>query len=362
MSGGQDDDSEKPYEPTPHKLEQARKKGDIVRSTDVNVAAAYAGLLLAFSAVGAGAVASAGGGLMVLLDQSSELSLLMFGGAPQPPFGGMLFHMGWSLAPWFMVPALAVLVGLFAQQAIIFTPSKLNFKASRLNPIQNAKQKFGRNGLFEFGKSFAKLMIYSVSLGFFLKIRIEDTVSAIQLDPMMVPAQLTRMMAEFLSIVVMIAASIALVDYLWQRAEHVRKNMMSHKELMDENKEAEGDPHLKGQRRQKAQEIANSQMMADVPTADVVVVNPTHYAVALTWSRLPGEAPVCVAKGVDEVAAKIREIANDSSVPIHSDPPTARALHAIVEIGQEIPPDQYQQVAAAIRFSDEMRRKAKRWK
>ncbi|PSL15720.1 EscU/YscU/HrcU family type III secretion system export apparatus switch protein, partial [Shimia abyssi] len=120
-----------------------------------------------------------------------------------------------------------------------------------------------------------------------------------------------------------------------------------------------GDPHIKQQRRQRAQEIATNQMLSDVPSADVIIVNPTHYAVALKWNRAPGEAPVCVAKGVDEVAKSIRECAHDAGVPIKSDPPTARALHAIVEIGHEVPPDLYRPVATAIRFAEAMRQKAK---
>ena len=149
------------------------------------------------------------------------------------------------------------------------------------------------------------------------------------------------------------------VDYLWQHAEHLRKNRMSRKELQDETKDAEGDPHVKQQRRQRAQDIASNQMMADVPKADVVIVNPTHFAVALKWSRATGTAPVCVAKGVDEVAAAIRSKAGNAGVPIHSDPPTARALHATVEIGQEIAEEYYRPVAAAIRFAEAMRKRAK---
>ena len=134
---------------------------------------------------------------------------------------------------------------------------------------------------------------------------------------------------------------------------------MSHKELRDEYKESEGDPAMKQQRRQRAQDIAMNQMMGDVPSADVVVVNPTHYAVALKWKRGSGEVPVCVAKGVDEVAARIREKAREAGVPIHSDPPTARALHATIEIGQQISQEHYRPVAAAIRFADAMRKRAK---
>ena len=102
-----------------------------------------------------------------------------------------------------------------------------------------------------------------------------------------------------------------------------------------------------------------NRMMADVPTADVVVVNPTHYAVALKWNRTPGAAPVCVAKGVDEVAASIREAANLAGVPLHHDPPTARALHATTDLGQEISEEHYRAVAAAIRFAEQMRKRAK---
>jgi flagellar biosynthetic protein FlhB len=117
---------------------------------------------------------------------------------------------------------------------------------------------------------------------------------------------------------------------------------------------------MKQERRQRAYDIAMNQMMADIPEADVVIVNPTHYAVALKWDRARGTAPKCVAKGVDEIAAKIREIAAEHGVALHSDPPTARAIHATVEIGDEIRPEHYRAVAAAIRFAEAMRKKARR--
>ena len=127
---------------------------------------------------------------------------------------------------------------------------------------------------------------------------------------------------------------------------------------MDEVKHSEGDPHIKQQRRQRAVEIAMNQMLSDVPDAGCRDRQPTHYAVALKWDRLSSGAPVCVAKGIDEIAARIREVAAENAVPIHSDPPTARALHASVDIGDEISPDHYVPVAAAIRFAEAVRRKA----
>ncbi|MGR3711986.1 MAG: EscU/YscU/HrcU family type III secretion system export apparatus switch protein [Shimia sp.] len=355
----QDDDTDKTYDPTPKKLEDARKKGDIAKSQDVAVVASYVGLLLVMTSLGASTLGAAGEGLMVLLDQADSIAPLFFEGSPAAPFSGVMWQLGTSIAPWFIAPAVAVILSLAVQRAILVTPSKLAPKLSRLNPISNAKNKFGRGGLFEFGKSFAKLVIYSVCLGFFLRARLPEMTHAIQLDPSMVPAILGNLLMSFLMIVTLVAAAIAAVDYMWQHAEFTRKNMMSRKELTDESKDSEGDPYMKQKRRQKGQEIASKQMIADVPTADVIVVNPTHYAVALKWSRKPGEAPVCVAKGVDEIAARIREKAQEAAVPIHSDPPTTRALHAIVEIGHEIPPEHYRQVAAAIRFADEMRLKAR---
>jgi flagellar biosynthetic protein FlhB len=146
---------------------------------------------------------------------------------------------------------------------------------------------------------------------------------------------------------------------MWQRAQHLRRNRMSRQEMVDENKDQEGDPHVKMQRRQRGQEIATNRMLQDVAKADVVVVNPTHYAVALRWNRKGRGAPICVAKGFDEVAARIREKAALAGVPLHSDPATARAIHASVQIGQPILPDHYRAVAAAIRFAEAMRKRRK---
>lgn len=360
MSGGQEEEAaEKSFEATPHKLQRAREKGDIAKSTDLSVAAAYAGLLLAAMAVGADSLTAFGEGLLVLLDQPERLAPLVFDGQASAPMGGLMQKLGHALMPWFLVPAVAVVLSLIAQRGFVFAPSKLEPKMSRISIIQNAKNKFGRNGLFEWAKSFTKLILYSICLGLFLKARLVEIISTVQVGATGSILLMVRMFVEFMFLAVLIAAGIGAIDAVWQHAEHLRKNRMTRKEVTDENKESDGDPYMKQERRYRAQEIAHSQMMADVPEADVVIVNPTHYAVALQWSRLPGSAPVCVAKGVDELAATIRRIANENGVPIHHDPPTARALHAATRIGDQIDPDHYVPVAAAIRFAEEMRRRAK---
>ena len=134
---------------------------------------------------------------------------------------------------------------------------------------------------------------------------------------------------------------------------------MSFQDMKDETKDSEGDPHAKGMRRQKGQEIALNRMLQDVAKADVIIVNPTHYAVALRWKRSDRHAPVCVAKGIDEVAARIREKAAIAGVPLHSDPPTARAIYASVEIGAPVKPEHYKPVAAAIRFAEALKARRK---
>ena len=350
---------DKPYDPTPRKLEEARKQGEIVRSPDLNTAISYLGFLIAGALVVPWAVDSLGRLTQVLLGQAHEIAPLVL--AP----GGMALAAGLVGQPLLvtgavvLVPVGLLLAVLFAQSALLFTPSKLAPKLSRISPIENAKQKFGLHGLFQFAKSAVKLALVSVLLALYLIARADRILASLYAEPGQILLALGRLSFEFLAVVALLAAVIGAVDWMWEWAQHQQKNRMTRQELMDEAKSSEGDPHMKSQRRSRAQAIAMNQMLADVPKADVVVVNPTHYAVALRWDRADKGVPVCVAKGVDEAARRIREKAAEAGVPVFSDPPTARSLHAMVEIGAPIQPDHFKAVAAAIRFADLMRQKAR---
>lgn len=361
MSGGKDDDSDKSHEPTQHKLDEARKKGELARSADLITAGSYAGFLLAALAIGSASLETVGAAFMVLLGQASGISDLIFEGPATAPVGGLVGTILLGLLAWFLVPGVTALLAVFAQRGLVFAPNKLAPKMSRINPIQNAKNKYGASGLFEFFKSFAKLLCYSVLLAVFLKYRLPEIAGSIHAEPLLIGALMSQLLVDFMFVVLLIAVAIGALDYMWQRFDHHRKHRMSHREIKDEHKQHEGDPYMKQERRQRGAEIASKQMMADVPDADVVIVNPTHYAVALKWSRLPGAAPVCVAKGVDHMALAIKEAASSHGVPIRSDPPTARALFATTNIGDEIDAQHYKAVAAAIRFAEAMRRRAKAW-
>ena len=351
--------ADKPYEPTPQKLEEARKQGDIVRSPDLNTAISYLGFLAAGALLAPWAIDGLGRLTQVLLGQAHDIAPLVL--AP----GGMALALGimgqpvLATAAVVLVPAGLLLAILFAQGALLFTPSKLAPKLSRISPIENAKQKFGAHGLFQFAKSTVKLTLVAVLLALYLIARSERILASLYAEPGQVLLTLGWLTFEFLAVTALLAAVIGAVDWMWEWAQHQQKNRMSRQELMDETKSSEGDPYIKSQRRSRGQAIAMNQMLADVPKADVVVVNPTHYAVALRWDRAGKNVPICVAKGVDETARRIRETAAEAGVPVFSDPPTARSLHAMVEIGAPIRPDHFKAVAVAIRFADLMRQKAR---
>lgn len=351
--------SEKPHEPTERKLQQAREKGDVARSTDLTATASYAGLLLVATGLGGWSVSRAGETGAQMIARADRLAPMLTGPGGAGPAGGLMGELALALSPWMLVPAAAVLLTLAAQRVIIFVPSKLAPKANRVSPVSNLGQKLGRSGLFEFAKSAAKLFVIAALMTLYLIEMLPRLISAAALPPAGAAREMGAIVTGFLFIVLAVQGVIAAADYLWQAAEHRRKLRMSHKEVKDETKSEEGDPHLRERRRAKGQEIVATGTAAEIRDAAVVVTNPSHYAVALKWRRGDRGAPVCVAKGTGELAARIRTIAEEAGVPVHRDPPTARSLYAAVPIGAEIRPEHYRAVAAAIRFSEEMRTRAR---
>ncbi len=359
MSGGDDDDGDKEHDPTQKRLDDARQRGEFARSQDLLTAAAVAGFVIFYISLGSQAMMRSGAAAMVFLDQADRLAANMAQGG-RPVLMQSLQAVIAPLLPIFLVPGVAVAAVLFATKGFVFSPDKLMPKLSRISPFATAKQKFGLDGLIEFGKSAIKLTVVSLLIGWFLVARAPAILHSLALTPAMSTVLMLQMLSEFLILALLILALVGGLDFFWQSFRHIKRNRMSRKDLMDEMKESEGDPHLKGKRRQRAQEIATNQMLADVAGADVIIVNPTHYAVALKWKRGARTAPICVAKGVDDVAARIRAKAAEAGVPIHSDPPTARAIHATVEIGTPIHAEQFKAVAAAIRFAEAMRARARK--
>ena len=346
-----EDKDDKQFDPTDARLQRAREKGDIPRSTELNVTLMYLGAVLAFT-LGAG----------VAVRQWISMATRALGSEGWRDMGVARDLAGYAGAATLGLAALiagAIVLGLVASRGIAVAPEKLAPDIKRINPVGNFKQKFGASGLMTFAISVGKAAVVCVG-GWFLFAALLGRIAGSAMTGGQWIGGLGLILWQVLALGFVVSIVFTVPDMLWKWFEHRKRNRMSRKEMEDEFKDSEGDPHLKSARRQRAVDIVTGQMIADVAKADVVIVNPTHYAVALQWSRGSGRAPVCLAKGVDEIAARIREKAGEHAVPLWSDPPTARAIHAQVKVGEEIRREHFAAVAAAIRFAEKMREKARR--
>ncbi len=351
--------ADKQHAPTQQRLQRAREQGDVPYSMELTNASTYAALWLVVLLAGGWMAQETSNLLAGFFTRPEAIKATLIGARSSDGLITLLVKIGIAVGPIFVALAAAALLSILAQQALVFGPSKLGLKWQRLSITENAKQKYGPNGLFEFAKGIVKLGAIFAIIGFAMKDRILELPQLAMLPPSSFGGVAVHETTYFLGMITLAAAVIAAVDFPWRRFQHEQKLRMTLEDLKRENKENEGDPHLKYARRERANAIARNRMLSDVPKANVVIVNPTHYAVALAWDRKKGGAPVCVAKGVDELAARIREIAAESGVPIRRDPPTARSIFGMVDVGAEIRREHYAAVAAAIHFADEIRRKAK---
>lgn len=358
MAEGQNEGQEKTLEASEQKLQKAREQGDIPQSTEVHTVMMYIGVCLAVLMLGGMIGKGVLGILSSMLENPDRVAggLLMGEGEDLTNylFGSIVF----KVMPFFAIPAVFIILSMVAQQSVTFSPKKIEPKLSNLSPISNAKKKFGPGGLGEFLKSFAKLMVILVIAGFFFRKEYEVLPAYAGMPAQLLPSLMAEMGLELMLYVIIGASFIAAIDLPAKIMRHKIKQRMTLQEARDENKESEGDPHLKQHRRRRAQEIVNTTMLQDVTNANVVIVNPTHYAVALEWDRSGGDPPKCVAKGVDHMAFRIRERAKIAGVVIYEDPPCARALYATTEIGDIIPREHYAAVAAAIHYADKISRQS----
>jgi flagellar biosynthesis protein FlhB len=347
MSEAPDRES-KTEEATPRKLEQAKQKGDGVKTMDL---ASFATL-----ATSAGVILMAGGWLATnmaaqltpFVARPQEMSLQ--GGA-----GVEIFRHG------LMAAAPALLIVMFAtglsgaaanllQSGLHFTPDKLKPDWSKLSIPKGLKRIFGPDGLMQFVKSMVKVLMTGAIGYWLLKPYVSQFPQLAALDPMaMLPFSLD-ILKRLVFAVAALTLSIAAADWLWQRQRFMIRMRMTREEVKEDYKQSEGDPHVRARQKQIRYERARRRMMAAVPTATVVVMNPTHYAVALKYEQGEDAAPLCVAKGLDSLALKIRAVAEEAGVPVIEDAPLARALYAAVDIDEMIPPAHYEAVAKIIGF------------
>ena len=355
MAEGADPES-KTEEATPRKLADARLKGDVAKSPDV---------ASALSLSGAAAVVLMSGGWFAT---SMAEQLLPFIAAPHTMLGGLETGAGveigtnalWAIAPFLGLVMLATIIGgvggNVAQSGLIFTAEKLKPDWSKVNPLAGFKRIFGPDGLFQFVKTFLKLL----AVGFICWLVLKSHLRELENMAAMPPA-LILPLARDLAIALMMSTIIFLgfaagADFLWQKYRFAERMKMSMEELKEDYKQSEGDPHVKAKLKQIRAQRSRQRMMQNVPNATVIVTNPTHYSVALRYES-GDAAPVCVAKGVDALALRIREVARDHDVPIVENVPLARALYAAVDVDETIPREHFEAAAKVIGFVMQRRKK-----
>jgi flagellar biosynthetic protein FlhB len=343
-----DDDSQKTEEPTHKRLTDSRNRGEVANSREV------ANWFMLFSA----AVAVA-----LFAPFSAEKfvhAAYQFLERPHdiPVNPEALRHLFIEVA-WTIAVAIAAPIGLFliaavcaplVQYGLLFAPEKIKPSLSKISPIAGAKRMFSLRSLTELLKGLVKMSLVA-AVALVVIMPVFDKVAL--LPAMSVPLSLGVLhdtMVRLLAGVVAVVTALALLDYFYQIYEHRKKLRMTQQEVRDEMRQSEGDPHVKARLRQIRTERARQRMMQAVPEADVVITNPTHYAVALKYDQDEMEAPKVVAKGVDEVARRIRETAEEHDVATFENPPLARALYGAVDIDEYIKPEHYQAVAEIIAF------------
>jgi flagellar biosynthetic protein FlhB len=260
-----------------------------------------------------------------------------------------------AMAIPFLVLLLAAIGGNIIQHRLVWSFQTLTPRLSKISLAAGLQRLFSKQALANFAKGLIKLLVVGSVLTALMWPEQGRLAALTHSDPaLIVPLSLSLSLKLLGSVVAMLAV-VAAVDYLFQYRQWHDRQKMSLRELREEFKQTEGDPAIKGRMRQVRQVRMRRRMIAAVPKATVVITNPTHYAIALEYER-GMEAPICVAKGVDALALKIREVADEHSVPIVENPPLARALHATVEIDQQIPPEHYKAVAEVIGYVMRLRR------
>ncbi|EKS36293.1 MULTISPECIES: flagellar biosynthesis protein FlhB [Afipia] len=350
-----DEDKEsKTQDPTQKRLDDALEKGDVAKSQEVNtwfVIAASTLLLSSFS----GSISKGievpmrnllmnmhqirvdGPGLLSLL---SQIELMLIGVLGVPLLLLLIAGVGSNLI----------------QHRLVFSTEPLSPKFSKISPMAGFQRLFGKQAGANFLKGVFKVVLLGVVMFLVLWPERHRVDAMIRFDPMSILNVTKTISVQLMGTVVAALALVAALDYLFQYRQWFERQKMSLEEIKEEYKQSEGDPHIKGRIRQLRHARAKKRMMAAVPTASVIITNPTHYAVALKYDRGMA-APVCVAKGVDALALKIREIATANDIPIVENVPLARALHATVDIDDEIPVEHYHAVAEVIGYVMKLKRR-----
>src|SRR3979490_2635492 len=342
-----DDSGDKTEDPTQKRLDDAHARGDVAKSQEVNTWFVIAGGTLVLSTFSG----SMGGGiLMPLRNLIANSWMIHTDGAALLALGNTL---GIAVLAAIGVPLLMLMIAAIAgnmiQHRLVWSAESLSPKFSKVSPGAGFKRIFGKQAAANFAKGLFKLAALGAVMMAVLWPERHRLESMVRFDPAAILGATTSLTLQLMGAVVAMLAVVAIADYFFQYRQWYERQKMSLQEVKDEYKQSEGDPHIKGRIRQLRMARAKKRMMAAVPKASVIITNPTHYSIALSYDRGMA-APICVAKGVDNIAFKIREVAKAHDIPIVETVPPARALYATVDVDDEIPVEHYHAVAEIIGY------------
>jgi flagellar biosynthesis protein FlhB len=347
MAEEERDASERTEDPSPRRLEEAIRRGDVAKSPEVNTWFMIAGGALMIMLFAGPTATSLQATFRGLLARSYQIP------TDGPALTELMKTLAMDVVTAFGIPlvllTIAALAGNVVQHRLVFSIEPIRPQLSRISPLAGAARLLSRQALVNFIKGLAKLCLVGAIMTALLWPQRHFLSGLITYDPGAILPFTRSVVLQMLGAVVAILAIVATADYLFQYRQWFERHKMSLRELKEEFRQTDGDPVVKGKLRQLRMARMRKRMMSAVPKASVVITNPTHFAVALKYER-GMNAPVCVAKGVDLIARKIREVAEANDVPVVENPPLARALHGTVEIDQEIPPEHYRAVAEIIGY------------
>lgn len=360
-----EDQDSKTEEPSERKLEKAREDGQIPMSQEVKSLMMITGILASVMMLTPwimGRMTTLLGGFLgnvhaVRLDVDGFRGVLV----------KLMVDVGLILLPLAALLYIFALTSGIIQAGLAFTPKKLEPKLSNISPLSGFKRIFSKNQLIEMVKGLVKIIVVGVVLSFLVVPKLQHPEVYSELDFRSTLKDLYDLVLLVLFGTLLSFGAVAAADWWWQRHRHRSQLKMTKQEVKDEHKDSEGNPEIKAKIRSLRIQKSRQRMMQNVPKASVIVTNPTHYAIALQYDMDDMAAPKLVAKGVDSLARKIREVAEQHDIPIVENPPLARALYATVELDREIPPDHYKAVAEVIGFVMRMKKsggripKPRRW-
>ena len=342
------DDSQRTEEPTQRRLDDAQAHGDIVKSQEVSTFIVLGGGTLAIAIFGQSAADGFLRTFRVFLEQPDQLALDP--GAIMALLRGTLFHMALIFGPVLAFLVVTAFAAHLLQHRPNFAFDRIIPDFAKISPQNGFRRLFGLDGLANVAKGLVKILIVGAVVWTTLWPMRGQLSTALDESPAQLASDMVHLLMRVLLAVLSVLALVAVLDYILQRQRFLARNRMTKQEVKEEFRQTEGDPMVKARIRRIRMEKAKRRMMAAVPKATVVITNPTHYAIALLYEQGEMQAPVCVAKGTDALALRIRKVAEENKVPVVENPPLARALYAAVEIEEAIPPEQYKAVAQVIGY------------